>query len=96
MNLARVVAHHREDGTLELEVDDPFKTGQTLISIELLSDMIERLNEMEQNEKVGNPTPTGEHSYTRRLFYRTTRDRSAVARLRRRDSHRSRQSSGSN
>ena len=85
MNLARVVAHHREDGTLELDIDDPFQSGQTLISLELLSDMIEQLNEMERNEKVGDPTgfSIGDRTVAKRMFYRTIRDRSAVARLRR-------------
>ena len=97
MNFAEVIARE-ENGVLRFEVNDPHNTGQTLIDLNLLMDMFERLNELEQNEEnFGLTLPiSGDRTVAKRMFYRTIRDRSAVARLRRRDSHRSRQSSGGN
>jgi len=93
-----VVAIRLPDKTVRLDIDDPDNTGVTLITIDVLKNLVNLINERYKNEEASNPSwlPINERTIAHRLFYRTTRDRSAVARLRRRDSHRSRQSSGSN
>jgi hypothetical protein len=48
---AYVTAQRQEDGEIILQIDDPLQTGVTLMSLDLVREMIDQINELNRLKK---------------------------------------------